>query len=118
MTKNRLRAYFVRAEKGAEYGVAVVASSARETKRLAAADTGSHDLWGYDGEYTLIRCVWVRGGNIEGLIKGVVYPDVDALRRGLYAYLEDEDCPVCGTNTDLESVDGVVMCQECRDKQK
>jgi hypothetical protein len=110
--KTRLRAYFVRVHKDCEYGVAVIAENVKDAKKqgIESGDIGDIE------EYIDIRAVWIKDANIEGLTEGVVDADVDALKRGLYSYLEDEECPGCRSNVShLENDKGIVLCEECKE---
>lgn len=112
--KTRLRAYFVRVHKDCEYGVAVIAKNVKDAKKqgIESGDIGDIE------EYIDIRAVWIKDAQIEGLTEGVVDADVDALKRGLYAYLEDAECPECGDNVGcLENDNGIVLCEECKEKK-
>jgi len=112
--KNRLRAYFVRSHEECEFGVAVIAKNIRDAKKrgIESGDIGDID------EYIDVTVCWIKGAKIDGLIEGIVDADVDALKRGLYAYLEDEECPGCGDNVGrLENEDGIVLCEECKERR-
>jgi hypothetical protein len=109
----RLRAYFVRVHKDCEYGVAVVAENRKDAKKqgIESGDIGDIE------EYIDVRVSWIKDANTEGLNVGVIDADVDALKRGLYAYLEDAECPGCGDNVShLENDNGIVLCEECKEK--
>ncbi|MBE3087127.1 MAG: hypothetical protein IMZ64_13020 [Bacteroidetes bacterium] len=111
--KTRLRAYFVRVHKDCEYGIAVIAENIKDAKKqgIESGDIGDIE------EYIDVRAVWIKDANIEGLTEGVVDAEVDALKRGLYLYLEDVECPGCGDNIGhLENDNGIVLCEECKEK--
>jgi hypothetical protein len=113
--KTRLRAYFVRVHKDCEYGVAVIAENVKDAKKrgIESGDIGDIE------EYIDVRATWIKDAKIDGLPVGVVDADVDALKRGLYAYLEDAECPGCGDNVgQLENDKGIVLCEECKEKIK
>jgi hypothetical protein len=108
--KTRLRAYFVRSHKDCEYGVAVIAENVKDAKKRGI-ESG-------DIEYIDVTVSWIKDAKIEGLVEGVVDADVDAVKRGLYAYVEDVECPECGDNVShLENDNGIVLCEECKGKK-
>lgn len=112
---NRLRGYFIRAEKDAEYGIAVVAKSAKSAKIIAIH---SGDMSDYD-EFIDVTVSWIRDADVKGLVEGVVEAGVDALKRNLYGYLEDVECPNCGhTVSHLENDESIVLCEDCKEKLK
>lgn len=101
------RGYFVK-EKGAEWGIPVVATSTKEAKRLAF---GASEL---DCDWIDLRCIWMRNANVDGLLIGPVHNFMDALRRGIIEWLEDGECDICdATNTYLEAIDGDAVCCDC-----
>lgn len=101
------RGYFVK-EKGAEWGIPVVATSAREAKRLAF---GASEL---DCDWINLRCKWMRNANVDGLLIGAVHDFMDALRRGIIECLEEGNCDICdATNTYLEAIGGDAVCGGC-----
>jgi hypothetical protein len=101
------RGYFVK-EKGAEWGIPVVATSTREAKRLAF---GASEL---DCDWIDIRITWMRNANVDGLTVGVVSSFMDALRRGIIEWLEEGNCDIYdATNTYLEAIGGDAVCGDC-----
>jgi hypothetical protein len=101
------RAYYAH-EDGAEWGIAVVTTSVKEAKRIAFAAPEINCDW------IELRCSWQRNANIDGLPMGVVEDPIDALRRGIYGYLEDATCDICGkTDTCVQSAHGKAVCRDC-----
>lgn len=41
------------------------------------------------------------------------YSTIEGLKRGVYGWVEDEDCPLCGQTTTLRYDSGIVGCDEC-----
>lgn len=104
-----IRGYFV-IEEGADYGVGVVAESAKEAKKLA---------WGNDvfcdTEWTDLRVSWQKNARVDGLNLGVVELSIDALKREIYDSLDMFDCPICEKEGYITLIDGKVMCSDCED---
>lgn len=78
--KMKHKAYFVRIA-GENWGWAVVAVSAREAKKIAWEEGD----WGGDIEFIDLRVNWNRKANIEGLSIGLIDPDENSEKRGLYS---------------------------------
>ena len=74
-------------DKNGEYGQAVVADSRREAIM--------ESLEVLDCDYIDIRAHEIKNANIDGLQKGVV-DIIEALRRKIFDYVYDADCPSCG----------------------
>lgn len=105
-----LRGYYVY-ERGAEWGIPVVAPSTREARHIGFR---ASEL---DCDWIDLRCRWRQDANVDGLPVGIVEDEMDALRRGLYSWLEDGTCDICGAkDAYLESVDGRAVCEVCREK--
>lgn len=102
-----LRGYYIY-ERGSEWGIPVVATSARKAQYIAFKNASELDCNWID-----LRCKWRKETDVAGLPVGIVVDAVDALRRGFYQHLEGA-CDVCGEDGYLESVGGKAMCEECR----
>lgn len=111
------RAYFVSDSDG-EQGIAVIATSVKEAKKIA---------WGNDAlcneEFIDVTAKWVKGVNCEKFRVGVMEDYVEALRLGIYGHVEDEECPKCekeGTLTRVEfkNKETEVMCYDCEEKNE
>jgi hypothetical protein len=101
------RAYYAY-EDSSEWGIPVVATSVKEAKRIAFAAPEM------DCDWIELRCKWQRNANIDGLPVGIVTDYMDALRRGIYNYLEEETCDICGkTDTYVQSAHGKAACMDC-----
>lgn len=100
------RGYFV---KGFDnlHGVAVVASSIRNAKKLAFT-SGCF----VDEHWTDIKCKWVRDADVSGKLIGVVHSLVEGLQRGFYRTI-DGICERCGHDEPLELYDGSALCVAC-----
>ena len=102
-----LRGYYVY-ERGAEWGIPVVAPSTKEARHIGFRASELDCAW------IDLRCKWQRDANVDGLPVGIVEDEMDALRRGLYQWLEDGTCDICGaTDAYLESVNGKAVCEAC-----
>jgi hypothetical protein len=104
------RGYFV-AGKDEDYGVAVVATTAREAKKLANGDDSMIDV-----DFVDIRVRWMRESKVDDLPIGVIEDDMLAVRRGVYTYLTGGVCDVCHTANDVQSYKGQAVCQDCLEK--
>ena len=105
-----IRGYFVQ-EVDVGYGVAVVATSSKEAKRV-----GWDELACECEEYIDLRVRWIKDANVSGLPLGIVTDSAEGLRRGLYAWSEDVECDVCGVSTNVYGEEGVVICGACQNE--
>ena len=107
-TTNDKHGYFVCDPDDGGLGFAVVARSADEAKEIV------HEA-GWLEEYSKedIECFCVPDANIEGLPLGMIKDDRDALCRGLYDYLSDQECDGCGAVEDLTCYEGRALCEDC-----
>jgi hypothetical protein len=100
------RGYFVKENAGL-HGVAVVASSARNAKKLAFNS-------GYfvDEYWTDIKSKLVQDADVSGMPSGVVPSHREGLQRGFYTII-DGICERCGIDEPLELYDGSALCVAC-----
>jgi hypothetical protein len=102
------KAYFVE-EQDAEYGVAVVAYSAREAKKLARSDECFEDT-----EWIDIRVIWKGGIDVADLEIGIIKDYLLALKLGIYGFIEYETCPTCKKeDTKVYYSNGKYYCSHC-----
>lgn len=105
-----LRGYYVY-ERGVQWGIPVVAHTARAAMYIAFNTASELDCGWID-----LRCLWKRDANVDGLPVGVVEGAADALRRGFYMWLEGGTCDICGVAAGcLKSVGGQAVCEACRE---
>lgn len=102
MTK---KGYFVSGD-GDELGFAVIAESEVEAK------TSVHEA-GWLEDCNNIECHIIPGANVDGLPIGMVEDERDALCRGLYDFLQEQECDECGEVGDLECYEGRALCENC-----
>lgn len=103
-----MRGYFVYDPNESD-GIAVVAHTLREAKKL-----GFHELSDNHGtEWTEVAAYWQKESNVEGLEVGIVKDSRDALRRGMYSYVENTECEVCGKITTCEQFRQKIVCMDC-----
>ena len=103
-----LRLYFVRVLDD-DCGLAVAAYNRKAALKYMWA---SGDLMA--DSFIELRAVWVKKANVEGLKDGeIIFDTIDGLKRGVYGWIDDEDCPICGHNTMLHYEGGVVGCHDC-----
>lgn len=101
------RGYFVH-DKDEPWGIPVVATSAKEAKRLGFVASE------FDCDWIDLQCRWQRHANVEGLPVGIVHDYMDALRRDIIHWMEGETCDICGAeDAYLESLDGMAACPAC-----
>ncbi len=91
-----------------EMGLAVVAGSAQEAKRIAWRDT--FDL---DNDWIDVRARWVKGADVSDLPIGVVQDARVALLRGLYGSIMEYPCDECGKDADVICHHGRALCSCC-----
>ena len=108
--KEKKRGYFVHGE-DSSWGIAVVATTAREAKRIGfAAGEFIGDAW------IDIRARWERDADVTGLDIGVLHGLHDGLLRGFFKYIEGV-CEDCGVETELKRCNGKALCFECVEKE-
>ena len=104
------KGYFVK-DKYEEFGIPVVATSAREAKRIGYAASEMACDW------IDVRCSWQRHANVDGLPIGIVHDFMDALRRDLLHWVEEATCDICDMqDTYVESLDGMAVCIDCAER--
>ncbi len=112
MTKNK-RGYYV---SSIHYGVAVVATSAKEAKQIAhKSGVLLKDM--EPVEWISIQVRWIRDADVSDLPIGVVNDTRMGLLCGIYSHLEGGLCDECGKESTVFSYKGLVLCGECVLKQ-
>ncbi len=76
-------------EKDGEYGIAVVATSSKEAKKIAF---NSGEL---NCDYVDVRVSWRKEANVMDLPVGIIQDNDLALRRGVYSRIDDGECDIC-----------------------
>lgn len=112
-----LKAYWYKPEVDDDSGIAIIAESVKEAKKMG------WDFWGseYGNEYLWIDVHCRRSKNkdlnIEGLSKGVITDLRVGLKHNLYGYAEDE-CDFCGEIKMIGQLtkDDKLMCDDCEEK--
>jgi len=100
------RGYFVHSKDMAA-GFAVVASTAKEARKLA------YDVYPVDVKWTDLRCSWVHHAAIGGLSIGVIEDPREGLIRGFYDLLAEYPCDGCGEYADVVCYHGRALCPSC-----
>lgn len=111
---NDKRGYFVKPHPEADTGYAVIATSAKEARKI---------LWKYgdefgegDWEWSNLRAEWKREAKINHLPIGLIDDLKTGLEVGIYCCLGDFICDRCGNEREfVEMIDGIVTCEECKD---
>lgn len=104
-----MRGYFVH-DVNEEYGIAIVARTAREAKKIGAEHLD------FD-EYTDLRVNWQKEADVSGLLVGRV-DNIEALHRGLYGWAYTT-CEICGkSNSKCEMLNGIIACLDCIEKSE
>lgn len=101
------RGYFVKVKEGDE-GIAVVASSVGEAKKIAFTELRS------DCEWIEIVATWRKNADVECFDVGIVQDGINALHHGLY---DDyySTCDGCCGDSKLVSHKGKALCGWCVD---
>jgi hypothetical protein len=95
------------------WGVAVVATSTKEAKKIAFY---SGELIGV--EWVDIRCVWRRDVDVANLQIGIIDDLHLALLLGFYCFVEDMACDICGDETLLLAYKNKALCEDCIVKEE
>lgn len=104
------RGYYACNNDDDQAGLAIVASSARDAKKIAWKS--GEFIYGDTG-WLDIRVRWMRHAVVDSLPIGVVHDAHDALIRGLYGYLEEYPCDECGQDADVVCSHGRALCDCC-----
>lgn len=104
------RGYFVHGNDDA-CGLAVVATSAKEAKKLAW-ETGELNA-GWADDWINIRARWKRNAIVDDLSIGVVHDPRVGLLCGIYHHLDEYPCDGCGRDEMVYAHDGAVLCECC-----
>jgi hypothetical protein len=108
------RGYFVHNNDEDMGGFAVVATTAKEAKKIVY-DSGEI-IFG-DTDYIAIRARWVRDADVKDLPIGMVADERDALIRGLYGWLDEYPCDECRKDADVTCYSGRALCSCCIEKE-
>lgn len=104
------RGYYVGVE-SQDYGVAVVATNAREAKKIA----WGHDLLA-DCEWIDVTVTWQKKAKVEDLPIGEVKDLMLALKRNIFDSVGCEDCQTCDNkDTKVYNVNGKIECLDCEE---
>lgn len=100
-----------------------IAETAKEAKVMAWNRSDWIQDQAIDG-FTDLRVKWRRKANITGLSKGLIEPNLEAMRRNFFVWCNGPDCPVCGRkdtvverweydNSDTNTEDTFIACTYC-----
>ena len=104
-----MKAYIVSSRWDENGSVCVIADSINEAKAMAHKDERMAD-----GDYIDLRVKTCTAGDLDGLGRGVMEDNLDALRRGLCSALYDYTCPYCNMpQTTVYYRDGRFSCTYC-----
>lgn len=106
------KGYYVSGDPDDEYGIAVVATSSKEAKKIGFPFLDNE----YDADYIDVRVKWKRDANIDKFPIGIIEDYLTGLKCGIYDYIYGV-CENCRGQTFVELHDGVVLCKFCHDKQ-
>jgi len=95
----------------AAWGVAVVATTAKEAKKISVA-AGEF----LDDEWINIKSHWERDVDVNGLHIGVLRDLRKGLFRGFYNYIESK-CDNCGVESQVEAYNNKALCFDCMEKE-
>jgi hypothetical protein len=114
MTAQPLKGYFWKSEKDDEHGYAIVAHNLKEAKSIGWNNNASE--CGNNNEWIEQYCRRNKELNVEGISEPCVLDYKEGLKRGGYAYVEMEDCEICGEEDILRYAFGKCICSSCKDK--
>ena len=101
------RGYFVYEDEGDGSGLGCVASSSKEAKKR---------MWGNpsftNDEWIDLRVKWVKEANVDDLPLGEVTAKI-GLERGLFGFVYDSTCPMCGEIKTIHNENGIIGCMNC-----
>lgn len=112
MTK---RGYFVKECEDAEHGYAIVANSSKEAEQILW--NHSEKLGEEEWERTNLVAEIKPQSKVEHLPIGLIEDLRTGLVCGIFAYIENFECDVCGCDDGnfVKFVGGKVMCEECEE---
>ncbi len=105
------KGYFVSIED--DYGIGVVAESSKEAKKIGYNYSQGE---GWDWEYIDVRVNWKKDAIVKDLPIGAIEEAIEGLKRNIYGYVDEEQCPICGNDNYLTKEGDVVGCSDCIDK--
>ena len=108
---NKKRGYFIHGGDPSG-GFAVVATSLQEARQLV------YKAGEIEAEWIDISGWWCRDAKVDDLLFGVVEDLRIGLVRGMYQYLEDFECDVCGEIGFVCEYNGEVLCMSCKREKK
>ena len=106
-----MRAFFVK-DDDEDTGWGVVADNAKEAKKIAWNHPDC-DFW---NDWIEVSVKWIKHADVKGLKKGVVTDILEGLKRGIYAFVEYEDCPNCGSKETMIYYEEGFYCDACEEK--
>lgn len=86
MSQYTRKGYFAQ-ERDEVTGIAIVATSAKEAKKIA--------YYKLNCDWVDIRVSWRKEANVMDLPVGVIRDNNIALRRGVYSWIEEGECDIC-----------------------
>jgi hypothetical protein len=111
MMEKKLKAYTWMPFRDCDTCVIVIAESWKEARKLGWQSWGKEV--GNDSEYTECTCK-LTSGDIAGLRKGAVWDYIEGLKRHLYSYAYNCECPRCKCEADyVKFDDGALCCSLC-----
>ncbi len=98
--------------------IAVVANSSKGAMTMGRGWLRGEHMCGC--EFTDFRCNWNKAYDekqLEDMNIGVVDDWIVGLKKGIYGYVTESECPECLYDSrDVSLVDGKAMCSDCEDK--
>ena len=107
---NKKRGYFIHGSDPSG-GFAVVATSLQEARRIV------YRAGDIEGDWIDITGHWCRDAKVDNLPIGVVEDLRLGLVRGMYQYIEDFECDVCGEVSFVHECNGKVLCASCEEEK-
>lgn len=98
--------------------IAVVANSSKTAMTMGKGWLKGE--YACDCEFIDFRCKWNKDFNekqLEDMNIGVVDDWIVGLKKGIYGYVTEAECPECLSDSrDISLVDGKAMCFDCEEK--
>lgn len=100
-----------------DYGYAIIACSVKEARKLLWQNSDvrdcCEDLW------INLDPKWIKGAKVDDLPIGHTVEAVDGVKRDVYSYAYEAQCPICGKEeTTVEKWNDSVGCFDCLEQME
>jgi len=107
------RGYFVHNGDDDQPGLAVVAQTVKEAKKIAY---NSGEIIYGDTGWSSLCARWVQDADVAALPIGVIHDTRVALLCGIYERVAEYPCDECKKDGDVCAYSGRVLCEDCLEK--